>query len=253
MKTTLCNAAVAAVFIMGGALHSSSAADTPKTEVKKPAWNVTGELEEACSCHAPCPCWFKSVPSRMTCDGAQVVFITKGSYGKTPLDGLAVAQFVQSPEGKSMFESFGSWNFDHVYIDERATEAQREALKEVAAHLFPLAAKKREFKFVPISRQIQGTEHSVTVGKYGSFSGHLIDGGYTGTPKVSNPPLADPTHQEYLQGQTKIMTFNDAGQNWKYENSNYMRNKFKVDDRKYAKFEAEMAKKMAAVNPPKKT
>src|SRR5882672_7426711 len=82
----------------------------------KPAWKVTGELEEACSCRPACPCWFKSLPTRMTCDGAQIVFITKGHYGKIPLEGLAVAQFVQSPEHQSMFESFGKWNFDYVYV-----------------------------------------------------------------------------------------------------------------------------------------
>src|SRR5262249_16194984 len=69
----------------------------------KTPWKVSGELEEACSCRAACPCWFMSLPSRMTCDGAQIIFITKGHYGRTPLDGLAVAQFVQSPERKSMF------------------------------------------------------------------------------------------------------------------------------------------------------
>ena len=106
----------------------------------------------------------------MTCDGAQIVFINKGHYGKTPLEGLAVAQFVQSPEHQSMFESFGKWNFDYVYIDEKANEEQREALKEVAAHFFPMAAKKREFRFVPITRQIEGKEHITTVGKYGFCS-----------------------------------------------------------------------------------
>src|ERR1700747_3694697 len=88
----------------------------------KPSWRITGELEEACSCRPACPCWFKSLPSRMTCDGAQIIFINKGHFGKTSLDGLAMAQFVQSPEHKSMFESFGNWNFDYVYIDEKASE-----------------------------------------------------------------------------------------------------------------------------------
>src|SRR5947208_8989835 len=121
------------------------AATVLAAETAKPAWKITGELEEACSCRAACPCWFKSLPSRMTCDGAQIVFITKGRYGKTPLEGLAVAQFVQSPEHQSMFESFGKWNFDYVYIDEKATPEQREALKEIALHLFPAAAASREY------------------------------------------------------------------------------------------------------------
>lgn len=215
-------------------------------------WKVTAELEEACSCSAPCPCWFKSLPTRMTCDGLQAVFIAKGVYGKLSLDGLAVAQFVQSPEGKSMFESFGNWNFDHIYIDERASEEQRAALKELAAHFFPAAAKKREFHFVPITRKIEGAEHTVTIGKLGKCSGHLIDGGYGEAPKVINPPLADPTHKQFLQGETTVLTYNDAGQGWKYEKSNYMRNTFEVDDAEYAKYEAELAKKMAAMKAEKK-
>ena len=211
---------------------------------KKTTWKVTGELEEACSCRPACPCWFKSLPSRMTCDGAQIIFITKGRYGKIPLEGLAVAQFVQSPEHQSMFESFGKWNFDYVYIDEKADEQQRAALKELAQHFFPPPAKERKYRFVPITRTINGDEHTSTVGNYALCSGHLIEGGYNGAPKVSNPPLADPTHKEFLQGQTTKLTYTDAGQDWKYENSNYMRNKFEVDNKQYEKYEAAMAKKM---------
>jgi len=210
----------------------------------KALWKITGELEEACSCRPPCPCWFKSLPSRMTCDGGQIIFISGGHYGKVPLEGLAMAQFVQSPEHQSMFESFGKWNFDYIYIDEAANEQQREALKEVALHLFPPAAKAREYRYVAITRQIEGDEHITTVGTFAVCSGHLIEGGYDGAPKVMNPPLADPTHKTYLQGQTTKLTYSDAGQDWKYENSNYMRNKFKVDSKQYEKYEAAMAKKM---------
>src|ERR1051325_7490249 len=157
MKHIMLNKSVVSVAIFCGftavGIPGSATAAAAKT-----AWKVTGELEEACSCRPACPCWFKSLPSRMTCDGAQVVFINKGRYGKVALDGLAMGQFVQSPEHKSMFESFGNWNFDYVYIDESANEQQREALKELANHFFPLAAKKREYRFVPITRQIEGTE-----------------------------------------------------------------------------------------------
>ena len=238
---TLLTAAIG-VFMVYGVTTSATAGESAKV-----SWKVAGDLEEACSCRAPCPCWFKALPSRMTCDGAQIIFITKGHYGKTSLDGLAVAEFVQSPEGETMFDSFGNWKFDYVYIDERANEKQREALRELAAHFFAPGAKKREFRYVPISRKIAGDEHTITVGTYGVCAGHLIEGGYTGAPKVVNPPLADPTHMEYLQGVTTTLTYNDAGQGWKYEKSNYMRNKFQVDDRVYAKFEAEFAKKMEAL------
>src|SRR5258706_1376292 len=209
----------------------STAADDTASAKNKTAWKISGDLEEACSCRPACPCWFTSKPSRMICDGVQAVFIQKGRYGKTSLDGLALAQFGQSREGKSMAESFGNWNFDNVYIDERADEEQRAALKEIAAHLFPPAAKSRQFQFVPVSRMIDGAKHSVSVGKSGSFAGHLIEGGFSGAPKIMNPPLADPTHRQYQQGQSDTLVYSDSGQGWKYENSNYMFNRFKVNSK----------------------
>jgi|SRR5439155_3281614 len=186
----------------------------------------------------------------MTCSGAQIIFITKGHYGKTALDGLAIGQYVVSPENKSMFESFGNWKFDNVYIDEKANDAQRAALQELAAHFFPPGAKERQIRYVPITRKIEGAEHLVTVGTYSECSGHLIDGGFAGAPKITNPPLADPTHKQDWQGETTKLTYTDAGQNWKFEKSNYMRNEFVVDNKQYEKFEADMARKMAQLSQP---
>ena len=228
-------------------LAGFDAGSTAGKAAAEPAWKVVGQLEEACSCSPACPCWFKSRPSRMTCSGAQIIFITRGHYGPTSLDGLAVAQFAQSPEGKSMFESFGNWTFDYVYIDDKASPAQREALQKLAAHFFPPPAKEREFRYVPIRRRTEGRDRVSTVGTVAVCAGHLIEGGLGGPPKVVNPPLADPTHREFLQGATTKLTFTDAGQDWKFENSNYMRNEFVVDKEQYEKFDAALAKKMAAM------
>lgn len=231
--------------IVGGSV--SRAAEPTKEEPKTP-WKIKGDLEEACSCNAPCPCWFATLPTRMLCNGNQTVFIKSGHYGKVKLDGLAVAQFVQSPEGQTMKDSFGNWKFDYVYIDEKANEEQRKALQEIAAHLFPPAAKTREFRFAPITRKIEGKEHQIAIGKVGSFSARLLEGGNGKAPKIINPPLADPTHREFEQGQTTKLVYTDAGQNWNYENSNYMFNRFTVDNVQYEKHEAAIAKKMAAAN-----
>src|SRR5437899_10337933 len=75
------------------------AANEPKD---KTPCKITGQLEEACSCDAACPCWFNSKPTKMTCGGGQVLFIEKGNYGNVRLDGLAVATMGQSPEGQTM-------------------------------------------------------------------------------------------------------------------------------------------------------
>jgi hypothetical protein len=241
MMSLIAGSVVACVSFVVARADESNKSDTPKIP-----WKITGELEESCSCNGPCPCWFATLPSRMQCNGDQVIFIKSGHYGKTRLDGLAMAQFVQSPEGQTMKDSFGNWNFDHVYIDERANDEQRKALQEIAAHVFPPSAKKREFHFVPVERRIEGKEHVITIGKVGNFSGHLLEGGYNGAPKIINPPLADPTHRQFEQGVAAKLVYTDAGQQWNYENSNYMFNRFSVDSVEYEKHETAFAKKMEA-------
>ena len=232
-------ALVAGLVCFGTSLRG---ADQPKD---KTPWKITGQLEEACSCDAACPCWFNSKPTKMTCGGGQVLFIQKGNYGKVKLDGLAVATMAQSPEGQTMMESYGNWNFAYYYIDEKANAEQRKALEAIAsAVLTPGVSKKTETRYVPITRMVEGKEHQITIGQYGTFHGHLIEGGMGGTPKIVNPPGADPLHQQYEQGHTTKMTYNDADQNWSWSNSNYMLGTFTVDSVQYEKYAAGLAQKM---------
>jgi hypothetical protein len=217
-------------------------------DVAKIPWKLTGQLEEACSCSAACPCWFGSKPTKMTCGGGQFLFITKGSYGSVKLDGLAVGSMSQSPEGKGMMESFGSWNFNYYYVDEKATPEQREALKAIAnTVLAGGASPKTEYRFVPIVRKIDGKEHSISLAKYGTFSGHLIEGGLGGSSRIVNPPGADPLHHEYAQGESTKIAYNDAGQDWNFSGSNYMYGTFEIDSVQYEKHVAGLAQKQAAM------
>jgi hypothetical protein len=213
----------------------------------KTPWKITGQLEEACSCNAACPCWFNSKPTKMTCGGGQVLFIEKGTYGKVKLDGLVIANMSQSPEGEGMMESFGKWNFSYNYIDEKATPEQRKALEAIAGVVMvPGASKKTETRYVAITRKIEGKNHEISLGKYGTFTGHLVEGGLGGSAKITNPPGADPIHREYAQGQTSKMTYDDADQNWSWKDSNYMFGTFTVDSAQYAKYAAGLAQKMGA-------
>ena len=222
------------------------AADQKTAPAKDTPWKIQGTLEEACSCNAACPCWFGSKPTKMTCGGGQVLFIDKGTFGDVPLDGLAVGNFVQSPANKSMMESFGNWNFSYTYLDQKATPAQREALKALSNAVLPGAASSKvEYRVVPIERTIAGNEHAIALGKYGKFSGHVIEGGLGGPAKIVNPPGADPLHKEYLQGNTTLLTYNDAGQDWKFEGSNYMLGTFELDSEQYKTYAAGLAQKMS--------
>jgi hypothetical protein len=152
----------------------------------------------------------------------------------------------QSPEGKTMMESYGNWNFAYNYIDEKANPEQRKALEAIAGKvLTPSASKKTQTRSAPIIRKIEGKEHQITIGQYGTFHGHLVEGGMGGAPKIVNPPGADPLHHQYEQGRTTKMTYNDADQNWSWSNSNYMLGTFSVDNVQYEKFAAGLAQKMA--------
>jgi hypothetical protein len=221
------------------------ALSAPK-EGKATKWKITGQLEEACSCNAACPCWFDSKPTKATCGGNQVVFIEKGNYGKVKLDGLAFAEYGESPENQSMMESFGNWNFSTTYIDEKANAEQRKALEAIAGAVLGQASKNSKTVYAPITRKIEGKDHIITIGNVATFRGMLVEGGLGGSSRITNPPGADPIHHQYSQGKTSKMVYTDNGQNWDWTGTNYMFGTFTVDSDQYEKFAAGLAQKMTA-------
>jgi hypothetical protein len=142
-----------------------------------------------------------------------------------------------------MMESMGNWNFNYVYIDEKASPEQRKALEAIAMQIAPPAAPKDKTKiqYAAITRKIEGKEHTVTIGNYGSFSAHLMESPMGGSPKIMNPMLPDPMHKEYSQGTTTHQAYNDAAQ-WDFSNSNYMHNQFTVTNKDYEAVAAMMEK-----------
>lgn len=235
MRTRFTVAVAAAFLIVGTVAGPVLAADSMASAGSAPtAWKIAGDLEESCSCDGACPCWFGNKPTKMNCSGSEAFFITKGNYGKVSLDGLAVAQVQQSPDGKSMMESMGSFNFNRIYIDAKATPEQRKALEAIAAQVVPpmAPAEKTKIDYAPITRTITGKEHTIAVGTVATFSGHLMETPMGGAPKITNPLLPDPMHKEYFQGTTTHQTYNDAAQ-WDFSNSNYMWNQFSVTNKDY--------------------
>src|SRR5438046_4360213 len=165
--------------LLAAVMAASLALGAPKDEkTKSTKWKITGQLEEACSCNAACPVWFESKPTRATCGGNQVLFIQKGNYGNVKLDGLAVANYAQSPENQTMMESFGKWNFSTNYIDEKANPEQRKALEAIAAAVLPSNNGSANFRtaYVPITRKIEGKDHIITIGNVATFTDHLVHG-----------------------------------------------------------------------------
>jgi hypothetical protein len=94
-------------------------------------WTMRGEYMESCNCDYLCPCVYTNPQGPVTydhCTAALVFRIDVGNYAETRLDGLKFALVLRS--GKVMAD--GNWIFAGV-VDERADDAQRQALAAVVS------------------------------------------------------------------------------------------------------------------------
>ena len=89
-------------------------------------WMIRGPEIATCNCSYGCPCQFNSLPTDGTCRAAVAMHIEKGHFGDVKLDGLNWAATAAWP---------GPIHMGHgeilPIVDERATEAQREALLKI--------------------------------------------------------------------------------------------------------------------------
>jgi hypothetical protein len=93
-------------------------------------WELSGEYMESCNCDYLCPCIFTNPQAAAThehCTALMVYRIDRGRLGEVPLDGLKFALVIRS--GPVMAD--GGWIFG-VVVDEKANEAQRQALAAIA-------------------------------------------------------------------------------------------------------------------------
>ena len=77
----------------------------------------------ACSCDYGCPCEFSAKPTQVPCEGIEAFEIVDGHYADVSLSGLRVAGVYHWP--CPVHNGNGTYQ---VVIDERASDAQREAL-----------------------------------------------------------------------------------------------------------------------------
>ncbi|HYL37286.1 MAG TPA: DUF1326 domain-containing protein [Bryobacteraceae bacterium] len=96
-----------------------------------PAWKLSGQYYETCSCDFLCPC----IPGRLavrptqgSCTFAMAFQIERGNYGSVSLDGLGFIVLGFTPEAMGK----GNWSVGLV-VDERSTAEQRDAITAVAS------------------------------------------------------------------------------------------------------------------------
>lgn len=89
-------------------------------------WYIEASSFGNCNCDWGCPCQFNALPSKGHCTGGMAMRIDEGWFGDTRLDGLVWGFCAEWPG--PIHEGNGKLL---VYIDESASEAQREALIEI--------------------------------------------------------------------------------------------------------------------------
>jgi hypothetical protein len=126
-----------------------------------PNWWMKGDWFDVCSCNIPCPCGFAQAPTNNHCEGVLAYHIREGEYNKMKLDGLnvlALGTFDGNVWAKEGLVTLG------IFIDERASEEQRDALQKVFSgqaggwmgEFAQLIGEVRGLEFVPIEFKVDG-------------------------------------------------------------------------------------------------
>jgi hypothetical protein len=122
-------------------------------------WKISGALSEACTCSVPCTCNFGEGPSPHSyCYPFYSYEIRKGNYDDVVLDGLHFGA-ADMKSGRTIF------------IDQRATAQQRQALKVIAMRVIvrtPAEEAEARVKEYESSTRVTAIEQS-----YGPESNHL--------------------------------------------------------------------------------
>ena len=94
-------------------------------------WSVSGQYYETCSCDFVCPCLpgrMAVKPTKGSCTFAMAFQIERGTFDRVILDGLGFIVLGYTPEEMGK----GNWSVG-VIADERADEAQRNAITAIAS------------------------------------------------------------------------------------------------------------------------
>ncbi|MGR8947899.1 MAG: DUF1326 domain-containing protein [Gammaproteobacteria bacterium] len=126
---------------------------------KIPTWWLKGNWFDVCSCNIACPCEFAQPATNGHCEALLAWHIREGEYGAIDLAGFNLVG-LSSFDG-NVWDNPDDWEMG-LFIDERADDAQREALVAIWSgqaggwmkNFSELIAKDRGIEFAPIEFEI---------------------------------------------------------------------------------------------------
>ena len=186
-------------------------------------WNLTGQYFEACNCEAACPCVFLSPPTEDDCTLLVGWHIDEGQFDGTRLDGLNVALAVLSPGHMAEVQ----WQAA-LYFDDRASEAQRQALAmifsgQAGGHPARLANHIGEVLGAgPASIEFETTvkRASMKISGVADVTIDAVTGQGEGEITVEGHPLAIAPGFAAVVSRSEHLTYDDHGMNWNLTEKN---------------------------------
>lgn len=131
-------------------------------------YELEGRLLEVCSCDILCPCWVGRDPDGGTCDAAVAWHFDRGTIQGIDVSGLTIAISGHIPGNILQ----GNWRV-LVYVDEKATPAQQDAMLAVytgklggpIADLAALIGEVVGVERVPITFTVEGGKGTLALGE----------------------------------------------------------------------------------------
>jgi hypothetical protein len=152
-----------------GALVCALGANVIAKEGGGTSVDFKGHYYETCGCNVSCPCATNEfLPTEGHCDALMMFHFDKATVGKTKMDGLNMAVVLMSPKNRKILDAFAKGEMDHfaVYLDDKASEAQRKAFPQLIEGMFGKMEIKgaKEPAFVPIVLTSDGETAKVDIG-----------------------------------------------------------------------------------------
>jgi hypothetical protein len=186
-------------------------------------WSLTGNYFEACNCDVACPCVFTSPPTEGKCTVLLAWHIDRGKYGDTSLDGLNVALAAYSPGHMLKVK----WDVA-LYLDEKATAKQREALTSIyagkvggePAALVPFIGKVLGVKPVRIEYNSKGKERNMRIPGIADMEVAAMEGAGGNEIVLEKIPFTAVPNQRTVVAKSKKLSYHDHGMDWNVSEKN---------------------------------
>lgn len=187
------------------------------------SWQLKGTYFETCNCDVACPCVFLSAPTEGECRVLIAWHVDQGKDGDVDLSGLNVAMAIHSP-GHMMTTKWRA----ALYLDERASQAQKDALMRIFAgqaggHLEVLGSFVGDVLGVAsakIDYQAQGKKRSLAIPGIVSAEIEAIEGQGGGAVTISGHPLCVAPGAPAVVAKSKRLDYTDHHMTWAISDSN---------------------------------